>query len=179
MLHVDDEAEELKFAKLFLEEADPSIHVDSISSPSEALYMLRQQSYDCVISDYSMPELDGVEFCRRTHEILSVPFIMYTGRGSDEVAAAAFDAGADDYIRKEVDPGHYQVLAERIRIAVEKHRALEASEVSESKHTELVDLLPKAVVEADEMGNLSHSKAKVLESLRAKTPRLGDYKIPP
>lgn len=164
VLHVDDDDEELKFAKLFLEEADPAIHVDSILSASEALRKLRRRSYDCIISDYSMPGIDGVQFCRRTRETLSIPFIMYTGKGSEEVAAAAFDAGADDYVRKEVDPCHYRVLASRIRLIVEKYRAIKAQD-SATRFKEHSEISPQGVLQANEMGNLSYSKPRVLESL--------------
>lgn len=165
MLHVDDEVEQLKFAKFFLEEADHAIHIDSISSASEALYKLRQQFYDCVISDYSMPGVNGIEFCRRTREILIIPFIMYTGTESEQVAAAAFATGADDYVRKEVDPSHYKVLANRTRLAVEKYRAMKDHQDSETKYEERTEISPQGVLEADEMGNLSHSNAKTVQSL--------------
>jgi DNA-binding response OmpR family regulator len=65
--------------------------------------------------------MNGIEFCRRIREMSDVPFIIYTGRGSEEGASVAFDAGADDYLRKEPGQGHYRVLVKRIRQAVEKH----------------------------------------------------------
>jgi putative methionine-R-sulfoxide reductase with GAF domain len=51
-----------------------------------------------------------------------MPFILYTGQGSEEVAAKAFGVGIDDYLRKESEPAHYQVLARRIMYAVERTR---------------------------------------------------------
>jgi PAS domain S-box-containing protein len=119
ILHVDDDVDHLKFTKLFLEELDPVLQIDSASSPSEGVNMLRMGSYDCVVSDYQMPEMDGVAFARWIRKWSRIPFIIYTGRGSEEVASAAFDAGIDDYIRKETDPAHYQVLARRVRTVVE------------------------------------------------------------
>lgn len=119
VLHVDDEPDHLMFAKLFLEEADPALKVESISTSEEALQMLRQP-FNCVVSDYLMPGMNGIELARKVKETSSIPFIIYTGRGSEEVAAEAFAAGVDDYVRKEIDPSHYQVLAKRIRAAVEK-----------------------------------------------------------
>jgi PleD family two-component response regulator len=52
-----------------------------------------------------------------------VPYILYTGRGSDEVAGAAFSVGVDDYVRKEATLAHYDVLARKIRHAVDKKRS--------------------------------------------------------
>ena len=122
VLHVDDEPNTLRFCKMFLEMIDPSIRVVSSISPGEATGLLKERRFDCIVSDYQMPEEDGVEFARRVREESEVPFILYTGKGSEEVAEAAFSAGVDDYLRKELDPSSFQVLANRIRQVVKKHR---------------------------------------------------------
>jgi PAS domain S-box-containing protein len=102
---------------------DPDLQIDFVSSPREALKKLEKEEYDCIISDYRMPEMDGIQLARRIREKSNVPFILYTGQGSEEVAEAAFAAGIDDYLRKEIEPAHYQVLARRIRAAVESYQA--------------------------------------------------------
>ncbi|MCK4702609.1 PAS domain S-box protein, partial [Candidatus Bathyarchaeota archaeon] len=122
---MDDEELLLKFAKQFIEQYDPDIEVESIDSPVKALKKLDEQQYDCIVSDYQMPQMDCIELARRVREFSQVPFIIYTGRGSEEVAEMAFSVGVDDYLRKEHDPAHYQVLTRRIRTAVEKHRVEE------------------------------------------------------
>jgi PAS domain S-box-containing protein len=63
-----------------------------------------------------------MELCRRVKREHNIPFIMYTGRGSEVVAEAAFQSGVDDYVRKEADPSHYQLLARRIRSHAENSR---------------------------------------------------------
>ena len=120
VIHIDDEEEQLMFAKLFLEEADAGIQVVSVKSAGELLDAL-DASVDCVISDYVMPGADGMELCRSVKRRHPVPFILYTGRGSEVVAEAAFKSGVDDYVRKESDPSHYQLLARRIRSHAEKY----------------------------------------------------------
>jgi PAS domain S-box-containing protein len=102
---------------------DPYLQIDFVSSPREALEKLEKEEYDCIISDYKMPEMDGIQLAIRIREESDVPFILYTGQGSEEVAEAAFAAGIDDYLRKEIEPAHYQVLARRIRAAVESYQA--------------------------------------------------------
>jgi len=69
-----------------------------------------------------MPTMNGIELSKKIREKYSIPIILYTGQGSEEVAEAAFTVGVDDYLRKEMDPSHYQVLAKRIRHVVEKKR---------------------------------------------------------
>jgi PAS domain S-box-containing protein len=123
VLHIDDEEAQLVFAKTFLEDADPGLVVESFSDAAELLGAL-DDSVDCVVSDYVMPGMDGMELCLRVKERASVPFILYTGRGSEVVAEAAFKRGVDDYVRKEPDPSHYQLLARRIRSHAATYRRL-------------------------------------------------------
>jgi len=125
VLHVDDEKNQLEFTKMFLEELDREVTVDSVSDPLEAIRLHGRNNYDVILSDYKMISMTGLELLQRVREGSNVPFILYTGRGSEEVAESAFRAGVDDYLRKEADLSHYQVLSKRIRQTVEKHRAEE------------------------------------------------------
>ncbi len=145
VLHVDDETNQLEFAKTFIEISDPDIHMESVSAPKEALDKLRDESFDCILSDYQMPDMDGIELARRIRETSDIPIIIYTGRGSEEVAEAAFAAGIDDYIRKEVNPSHYQVLAKRVRSAVENYRSEKALVESEKRYRTTLESLGDAI----------------------------------
>ena len=135
ILHVDDEENQLEFTKLFLEQLEKDIQVESVKDPQEALRLQEQNNYDCIVSDYKMMSMNGIELAQKVREKSDVPFILYTGQGSEEVAEAAFSAGVDDYMRKESEPTHYQVLAKRIKHTVEKHRtdALYRKLVEESR----------------------------------------------
>jgi CheY-like chemotaxis protein len=123
VLHVDDEENQLEFIKVFITEIDPNISIDSAQSPTEALNALDAKHYDCVVCDYQMPEMDGLSLSKRIRVKCSIPFIIYTGRGSEEVAEAAFAAEVDDYVQKEMNPTHYRILANSIRKIVERERA--------------------------------------------------------
>jgi PAS domain S-box-containing protein len=125
VLHVDDEKNQLEFTKMFLEELDQEVTVDSVSDPLEAIRLQSRNSYDVILSDYKMISMTGLELLQKVRARSNVPFILYTGRGSEEVAESAFRAGVDDYLKKEADLSHYQVLSKRIRQTVEKHRAEE------------------------------------------------------
>ena len=125
ILHVDDEENQLEFTKLFLEQIDRDVKIKSVLTPEEALKLVEEDSFDCIISDYKMLSMNGIELAQKLREKSDVPFILYTGQGSEEVAEKAFNAGVDDYLRKEAEPTHYQVLAKRIRHTVEKYQAEE------------------------------------------------------
>ena len=100
VLHVDDELGLLKVAKQCLEMQGP-FRVDTASSVEEALVKLEKERYDAVVSDYQMPGKDGLEFLKELRESgNSVPFIMFTGKGREEVAIRALNLGANQYLNK-------------------------------------------------------------------------------
>ena len=123
VLLVEDEQTQIELVTLNLERA--SIQVTSTRKPSEAMNLLSKSQFDCVVSDYQMPEMNGIQLCRKIRNTSSIPFIIYTGRGSEEIAAEAFSAGVDFYVLKEQSLGQYQVLIRSIRYAAEKRRAEE------------------------------------------------------
>jgi CheY-like chemotaxis protein len=125
VLHIDDEDEQLQFTKQILESLDHCIKVESMSRSEDALERVMHGRHDCVITDYQMPVIDGIELARRIKSLWGIPLIIYTGRGSDEVARKAFEAKADDYVQKQIEPAHYLVLARRIHHAVERSRMKE------------------------------------------------------
>jgi len=144
VLHVDDEHDQLSFTRILLEDADPEIVVVSAATPFQALDMLSTHP-DCVVTDYQMTEMDGIELARKIKKVSDVPVILYTGRGSEEVASAAFAAGVSDYLRKEMDPGHFQVLARRIRHTVESWRTERILREAEERYRTLLDANMDAV----------------------------------
>ena len=150
VLHVDDEQYILDITKKYLEMLDDSLEVTSTDSPMEALQLIASGDFDCIISDYAMPPMNGIELAAEIREGSSIPIILYTGRGSDEVAFKAFTAGVDDYIKKEGDAGHYQVLVQRIKDAVKRKKAEIALSKSGSALQDFVDLSPDSYYIFDE-----------------------------
>ena len=100
VLYVDDEPDLLEIGKLFLEQGG-EFSVDTVTSAREALVSLGRKTYDAVVSDYQMPEMNGTEFLKivRTGGNL-IPFIMLTGRSREEVVIEALNCGADFYLQK-------------------------------------------------------------------------------
>jgi PAS domain S-box-containing protein len=122
VLHIDNEEDQLVFTKLFLEQLDPNIRITSVCSPDKAIKEVKRGGYDCLVVDYRMGTLDGVDLAERVREFSDIHIIIYTGQGSEEVAEAAFAVGVNDYLRKEAELSHYRVLAKRIRNGVENQR---------------------------------------------------------
>jgi len=124
VLHVDDELGLLKVAKQCLELQGP-FHVDTACSVEEALAELEKERYDAVVSDYQMPGKDGLAFLKELRAAgNSVPFIIFTGKGREEVAVKAWNLGADHYVNKSGDPETvYCELAHCLQSSVGKHVA--------------------------------------------------------
>ena len=123
VLHVDDDDNQLVILKHLLKEIDPLIEIVFATSPEEAIRLLYGQTFDCVVTDLLFPGMDGIEFARAVKETSNIPFIIYTGKQSEEAVEAAFAAGVDDYLLKELDKSHYRILVKRIRAAAERHQA--------------------------------------------------------
>ncbi len=127
ILMVDDERMLLEQAKIFLEKRNEEFEIEPATSAEKALKKLEEEDYDVVVSDYQMPEMDGLEFLEELREEREndIPFIMFTGKGREEVAMKALNLGADRYLQKGGDPkSQYGVLAQAIEQEAE-HRSTE------------------------------------------------------
>ena len=153
VLHVDDNSELTKLTKLYLEEAGEEFTVVSATNAVEGLELFQSQEFDCIVSDYEMPNTDGLELLeivRETHP--NLPFILFTAKGNETIASEAFGAGATDYMQKEIGSSQYDVLAERVRSAVDQYRMQQQFWNALSWYHQLVeqDLLGVFVVEGGE-----------------------------
>jgi len=124
VLYVDDEPDLLVLAKLFLEESGEFM-VGTSTSAHHVLDTASIPSYDAIVSDYQMPEMDGIAFLKMVRERFgNVPFILFTGRGREEVVIEALNNGADFYLQKGGEPtAQFAELANKIQYAVARKRA--------------------------------------------------------
>lgn len=99
VLHVDDFDEFLEeFRALFGQDLD----LTSLQDPREALALLETESFDAVVVDFEMPEMDGLAFMEAAKAKWPLlPVVFCTGQGSEEVARQAFTSGAADYFVKD------------------------------------------------------------------------------
>ncbi|MGA2104577.1 MAG: PAS domain S-box protein [Methanoregula sp.] len=124
ILYVDDELALLDVGKRFLEQSG-KFNVDIITSAQEALTLLNSANYDAIIADYQMPDMDGIEFLKKVRSSGNIiPFILFTGRGREEVVIQALNEGADFYLQKGGEPkSQFAELSNKIRYAITRRHA--------------------------------------------------------
>ena len=129
VLYVDDEPGLLEIGKIFLETSG-GFTVDTLTSATEALTLLATERYDAIISDYQMPEMDGIAFLKQLKASGNpTPFIIFTGRGREEVVIDALNNGSDFYLQKGGEQkAQFTELSNKIRYAVTRRRAEETLE---------------------------------------------------
>ncbi|EMA59447.1 PAS domain S-box protein [Halorubrum kocurii] len=140
ILHVDDDLGFADLVSTFLERERDAFRVRTETDPRDVLDALDEEgsTIDCVVSDYDMPGLDGLELLARVRDARpDLPFILFTGKGSEEIASEAITAGVTDYLQKAGGTEQYGVLANRVQNAVEGYwaerymnRGLEAIETA-------------------------------------------------
>jgi PAS domain S-box-containing protein len=140
VLYVDDEPSLLEITKLYLEQT-AEFKVTTALSARDGLKKLDSSYYDAVVADYQMPSMDGIGFLKEVRSRKqNIPFILFTGRGREEVVIQAIDSGADFYLQKGGDPkAQFAELVHKIRQAVSMHTSDESLRRSEEKYRSLFE----------------------------------------
>jgi PAS domain S-box-containing protein len=140
VLHVDDDADFLNTAKQILE-MQSSFQVETARSVEEALEKMKEKTFDVVVSDYVMPGKNGLDFLKELRDSgCNIPFIIFTGKGREEVAIKALNFGADLYFNKFGHPETvYGELAHGICTTVKSKQAEKELRKSENKYRSLVE----------------------------------------
>ena len=119
ILIVDDEPQITRVLRRSL--TTHGYEVRSAADGESALETFGDWPADLVIADLSMPNMDGLELCRRLRVLSSVPIIVLSVKGEEQTKVDALDAGADDYVTK---PFGMNELLARIRAALRRVREL-------------------------------------------------------
>ncbi len=158
ILMVDDDSAFLEQAAIFLDNLLEDYEIQTENSADKALGRLNQESFEAIVSDYQMPGKDGLEFLKilRKERNVNTPFLVFTGKGREDVAMDALNLGADRYIQKGGNPkSQYGVLAQAVKQEVEHHTAKQKLEARE-KHFE------KSIQEAPYPAMLHAEDGKVI-----------------
>ncbi|QLG27154.1 response regulator [Halorarum halophilum] len=149
VLHVDDDRSFLELAATMLEREHDRLTVLSETTAADGLARLYADGneIDCVLSDYEMPQMDGLEFLVTVRsEFPDVPFVLLTARGSEEVASLAISAGVSDYQQKSGGIDQFALLANRIGTLVSRARMQDRLDAVERELVFWKEFAPAAIV---------------------------------
>ncbi len=155
ILHVDDEPTLLAISRLFIER-DNECRVTTCEKVTSALVLLEQEKFDIIISDYEMPDLNGIDFLKKVRSrAVYIPFIIFTGRGREDVVIEALNSGADYYLQKGGDPkSQYAELIHKIHQAVLHHRIERELKNSRQLQSDIISFLPDGMFAVDLKGRV-------------------------
>ena len=179
ILYVDDEPALLEIGKLYLEQSG-QFSVDVITSAPDALPLLNSKTYDAIISDYQMPEMDGIEFLKKVRASgKTIPFILFTGRGREEIVIQALNEGADFYLQKGGEPqSQFTELIHKTQQAIQRRRAEESISDLERREVDIINFLPDATFAIDTNGVViawNYAMEKMTEVKAAEILGKGNY----
>ncbi len=145
ILYIDDLEDLLEIGKLFLER-EGNIKVDIASSVDEAIEIIEENQYDLILSDYEMPKKTGIDLLiYLRNQGNDIPFIIFTGKGREEIVIQALNCGADYYIQKGGNQtALFAEVRHKIQLAVERKDNINALKRSEERLNYILDLLPEA-----------------------------------
>lgn len=128
LLLIEDDLQMAELLIRFLK--TQGMQVEHVARPSQALAVLSVDTFDLVVLDLSLPEMDGLMLCRKIREISEVPIIISSARTDLDDKLTGLENGADDYLPKPYDP---RELTARIKTVLRRQGGAEAVETSESR----------------------------------------------
>jgi PAS domain S-box-containing protein len=152
-LLVDDELAILDTCRRILERSG-QFAVDTASSGKEALEQIHAKTYDAIVSDYQMEDIDGLELLKTIRqEFPDLPFIIFSGKGREEVIIEAYEHGVDFYVQKGGDvQAQYAELAHKVTRAVESRRIKQKLARSEERFLNFVRNFEGVAFQVDSKG---------------------------
>lgn len=164
ILVVEDEADILELVRYNL--ARDGYMVLEAESGEEALRLIRAQRPDLIVLDLMLPEIDGLEVCRRlkaNSDLATIPIVMLTAKGEESDICAGLELGADDYIVKPFSP---RVLSARVRAVLRRGETqIPGEEDTIEIHNVVIHPGRHEVLVDGEAVTLTHTEFKILHYL--------------
>ncbi|AEN07558.1 multi-sensor signal transduction histidine kinase (plasmid) [halophilic archaeon DL31] len=158
VLHVDDDADFLELVATYLERESDQLTVSTANNVEAAHDQLdATDGIECIVSDYEMPGTDGLEFLETVRgQYDRIPFILYTGKGSEEIASEAISAGVTEYVHKATGTEQYTLLANTVENAVAQYRAERQVHENERRFRALIENSTDIISILDEHGRITY-----------------------
>ena len=154
LLLVDDDSSFLKTTKLCLTRIRKKLNITTVTSATDALSILKDHQFDVIVSDFKMQKMDGLELLKNVKMLYSdIPFIIFTGRGREEIAIQALNLGALYYHQKTGEAEtQFHELINLIEIAASKKRTEESLKDSQLQNLMQIKTSPIPMVMWEKIG---------------------------
>jgi CheY-like chemotaxis protein len=163
VLHVDDDPAFADLTADYLAQEAGDLTVVSETDPTAVLDRVAAEQFDCIVSDFDMPEVDGLDLLAAIREEYpTLPYVLFTGKGSEEIAAEAIEAGVDSYLRKQSSTSQFIVLANRIQALVDRYWERRRVE----KAREVYELLAQVATDAFWIRDMETNVTQYSEGIR-------------
>ncbi len=170
VLHVDDEPGFNTLLESVFNKETPDGTVITAASAEETLEQLESTEVDCIVSDYDMPNKNGLELLTDVRERYpELPFILFTGKGSESIASEAITAGVTDYLQKGSGKEHYELLVNRITHAVNQYRAQQELRDTKEYFSTILSHTSDYIMIVDDSGVVSYV-SPVIERMMGFSP---------
>jgi len=173
ILLIDDEEAFLEIAKTYLMRVK-GFEVEIVLSAEEALLKLRQARFDVIVSDYQMPGMNGIELLKMLKSSGdTTPFILFTGRGREDVAIDALNNGASFYLQKGGDQkSQFAELVHMIVTSTRQAQAERALRQAKDRAQQYINLAGVMLLALDKDGRVTLVNKKGCEILGYEEDRI-------
>ena len=178
VLHIEDNQSFADLVSDYIGIHYEHIKIQTLYDPDSALEFIQKGDVDCVVSDYNLPGTNGIEILQKIRETDSeIPFILFTGKGSEEVASDTISSGGTDYLQKGGGTEKYDILANRITNYADQYftnqslkkrtkqlqRREEQLKQKNSVLETLIDSLPVGILVEGTDGEILHANEQLLD----------------
>jgi DNA-binding response OmpR family regulator len=133
VLVVEDESSIASFVALYLKNA--GYRIQSVGNGRDALERVAAEKPDLIVLDLMLPDVDGLEVCRRIRQTSDVPILMLTARDEDVDKIIGLEVGADDYLTKPFNP---RELVARVKAILRRAQPERRPESKQIRHGDLL-----------------------------------------
>lgn len=168
VLVVDDDESFASLTETYLDSllSDVSIVVETDSTVVISKHIEdAENQFDCIVCDFDMPQKNGLDVLEEVREVTEVPFILFTGRGSEDVASEAFSLGASDYLQKGGSKSHFTILANRVKNYAENYQIRLSKQEDWHKKSQFLDRIDDGYFSINDSYEFTHLNEEGLRLL--------------